>query len=326
MASALIYGHGLIANKLVRTLRDHNIDVYLLSNSSEYVPNTTHIRKDIFSLRRKDLPTVQTVYFIPQPYHGSNIQHRKFYIHALTHLLSLVSQHTKIVYKSSHKVYGNRFGQQTTESSPISFSSDIQKSIRDGEKILEHSPNPFVIVRSADIYQPEQLKQRIANLKISYSHRIHYTNLIHVVDLCNAMHFLSNHVGIFNVSDQASTPLNVIISCLSSKYGLHTPQAKQSLSLAKGVKLSCSKLLALGFKLKYHSVFLSNTHQAKESEDSNIVASNLNLRNDELVFVYNIDFPYKHLANQGILYLQDNDISLKLCSMYLGVDAFLCVM
>lgn len=269
MASALIYGHGLIASKLAQTLRSHNVDVYTLSHISEYIPNTTRIRKDIFNLKTSDLPVVQTIYFIPQPCHGNNAEYRKHHVHALSHLLSIIPHHIKIIYRSTYRVYGNRYGQQTTESSPILFSSEIQKSIRNGEEILEYSPNPFVILRSADIYQPELLKQRIASMNISFSHRIHYTNLIHVSDLCNAMYFLRNHTGIFNVADQASTPLNVILSCLSSKYGLKTHQAKQSRPLTKGVKLSCSKLLALGFKLKYHSVFLSNTHQAKTLQESN---------------------------------------------------------
>ncbi|MEC7030483.1 MAG: transporter substrate-binding domain-containing protein [Pseudomonadota bacterium] len=66
--------------------------------------------------------------------------------------------------------------------------------------------------------------------------------------------------------------------------------------------------------------------QALRSQDPNIVLSSLNLRNDELVFLYHRDFPYQREIDQGLLFLQDNNIAQTFCATYIGEDSSLCVM
>ena len=57
-----------------------------------------------------------------------------------------------------------------------------------------------------------------------------------------------------------------------------------------------------------------------------IMQSAINLRNDELVFLYNKSFPYQDAVDQGIMRLQDKNISVLICAHYLGVDSRLCIL
>lgn len=66
--------------------------------------------------------------------------------------------------------------------------------------------------------------------------------------------------------------------------------------------------------------------QGLRTQNTNIILSILNLRNDELVFLYNKNFPYQSEIDQGLLFLQNNDITQTFCSTYLGDDSHLCVL
>lgn len=63
----------------------------------------------------------------------------------------------------------------------------------------------------------------------------------------------------------------------------------------------------------------------KELPDKDIIQSQINIRNDELVFIFNKDNPYSKQINLGILKLQDNNTSKLICAKYLGVDSRLCI-
>ena len=63
----------------------------------------------------------------------------------------------------------------------------------------------------------------------------------------------------------------------------------------------------------------------KELPAHDVIQSGINMRNDELVFIYNKDFPFSKEVDLGILKLQDNNTSILICARYLGVDSKLCV-
>ena len=64
----------------------------------------------------------------------------------------------------------------------------------------------------------------------------------------------------------------------------------------------------------------------KQNPDRSIIASAINLRNDELVLVFNKQFPLVSQVDSGIMKLQDSNLSIQICSRYLGVDSKLCVL
>jgi ABC-type amino acid transport substrate-binding protein len=65
---------------------------------------------------------------------------------------------------------------------------------------------------------------------------------------------------------------------------------------------------------------------ARQLSSREIIQSGINLRNDELVFLYNKRFPYQDEVDEGILRLQDKNVSMLICAHYLGVDSKLCVL
>lgn len=65
---------------------------------------------------------------------------------------------------------------------------------------------------------------------------------------------------------------------------------------------------------------------AKKQTHNTYILSQLNLRNDELVFYFKRHFIYEKEVNLALLRLQDSNQAKELCAIYLGVDADLCVL
>ena len=60
--------------------------------------------------------------------------------------------------------------------------------------------------------------------------------------------------------------------------------------------------------------------------DSHLIVSQVNLRNDEIAFIFRKDFPYKDEINKGILFMQDNDLSGSICANYIGEKSESCIL
>ena len=60
--------------------------------------------------------------------------------------------------------------------------------------------------------------------------------------------------------------------------------------------------------------------------DNHLIVSQVNLRNDELAFIFRKDFPFKDEINKGILFMQDNNLSGSICANYIGEDSDYCIL
>ena len=60
--------------------------------------------------------------------------------------------------------------------------------------------------------------------------------------------------------------------------------------------------------------------------EPNLIVSDLNIRNDNLAFVFNKSFPFRTNFDQKILELQDTNLGYTICSVYVGDEARNCVM
>ena len=60
--------------------------------------------------------------------------------------------------------------------------------------------------------------------------------------------------------------------------------------------------------------------------DSHLIVSQVNLRNDELAFIFRKDFPYQDEINRGILFMQDNNLSGSICAIYIGKKSEFCIL
>jgi ABC-type amino acid transport substrate-binding protein len=63
----------------------------------------------------------------------------------------------------------------------------------------------------------------------------------------------------------------------------------------------------------------------KAHPELNLVMSNLNLRNDQLAFVFKKGSPLLNMFNEQLLYLQDEGFAVDICSKYVGPKGNLCV-
>ena len=64
----------------------------------------------------------------------------------------------------------------------------------------------------------------------------------------------------------------------------------------------------------------------QDHEKLNLTMSNLNLRNDELAFVFKKGYRLLNRFNQKLLYLQDQGFAENICARHLGDKGNLCVL
>ena len=72
--------------------------------------------------------------------------------------------------------------------------------------------------------------------------------------------------------------------------------------------------------------FITLQKATEKHEDLNLTMSTLNLRNDELAFVFKKDYRLLNRFNQKLLYLQDEGFAENICSRHLGDKGNLCVL
>lgn len=253
MGSVLLYGPQSITQPLTRALKSQRIRAYLAHH--QHIPHKDCIplAKPLFSLTAKDIPLIQTLYYFPnlqQP--GS--QTRQEVIHGLTHLLSIIPPHVKVIYGSSTDIYGDQGGRRVTEQTAIHAIQPLQHALLMGE--AQAKTHPHLILRMGQVYQHfTALNSRIQQGKMCYSQRRVLLNLIHRTDLLRAIFFLNPHTGTFNITDQQPIALNTLLSLLSGRQGIpiHTPRTWKNHT--KGVYASPEKLLSLGFTLQYQKAY-----------------------------------------------------------------------
>jgi ABC-type amino acid transport substrate-binding protein len=71
--------------------------------------------------------------------------------------------------------------------------------------------------------------------------------------------------------------------------------------------------------------YITLENAIKAHPEFNLIMSNLNLRNDQLAFVFTKGSPLLNAFNERLLYLQDEGFAVDICSRYVGPKGNLCI-
>lgn len=263
MGSVLIIGPQKVSMGLTKKFKQLGIRSYTATTENYLDTNTITIKTDIFSLSKSNLPQVSIIYYFPNEPSNRKpdpAQYRKSYFHSLNHLLSIIPSSTKVILGSSDHVYGNQYGATADENTPLNIgaSDSIPYTILAAENLLQSSPNPHTILRLGYIYSDGSVfLNKMLKSKIGFSQRQHIVNFIHIDDLVSACITLLAKTGTYIVSDYQPTPLNTVLSMISSKTGIAVCPPRKQIPCTRGIRLSPAKLLSLGFTFKHPSFTFS---------------------------------------------------------------------
>ena len=257
MRSALIIGCGYVGTTLGHRLSDLGLHVYGIRRNKGQDQKIQMIAQDIFDCNSSDLPPADLIYYLISPDHRTPESYARCYVHGLKHLLSILKYRPqKIILSSSTGIHAENDGQVITELTPIDPCNFKIRALHEAETIIRNLPVPHTIARFSGIYGPgrDRILKKILENKFSFSNHQQYSNRIHLNDCVGALIHLIPKDGTYIVSDPNPTPLNTIISWVSTKYGIPiTLSHTDAPSRPKGKRCSSTKLIESGYQFQYPS-------------------------------------------------------------------------
>ncbi len=282
----LIIGYGYVGQQLGKLLTANtNYNVYATKRT--YI-NQAHgaqmIFKTTMELTEDDFPDVDYVFYCASADTHEVESYQDTYVDELQHVLTLLTKKNHppkhFIYTSSTSVYEVNDGSWVDEKTEVSTHDPFAQKLLAGEKLVEQAPFPSTTVRFSGIYGPTRhpLLNKLMQGNANFCHSTRYSNRIHVIDCARALEHImriQDSEGLYIATDSEPTPINTIISWLSTKTGIPMPEARQHEAAETeggrggNKRASNARLLATGFRLDYQ-----NFHQGFQQIliDSNIVS------------------------------------------------------
>ncbi len=264
----LIIGFGYLGNVLAQLLLKHNHIVSAIKRSPVSDNTDIHfIFKNINDLTIDDLPTCQYVVYCPAPDERNTQEYQHTYVDGVTHVLNLFEQKEippeLFIHISSTSVYGFDDGRWVNEDTPVHPNTETAEILLKAEHQVKASSLNTCIIRFSGIYGPHRmpLVDAVRNKKAHICHDTRYSNRIHIVDcarmIYHVMHLQYNH-GLYIGTDCEPTPINTIVSWLSTHLGIKLPEAKHKLSPEEqhhksNKQLSNERILHTGFRFEFNN-------------------------------------------------------------------------
>lgn len=271
MARFLIVGSGDIGGGLARDLQADGHDVFAMRRSDKPVgTGITTISADV-----SDMETLigqvpdkldYVVYSVASPVFSEE-GYQQYYVQGLTHILALLNQQhnqpKRIFFVSSTSIYPHHDGSWVDESvvpEPTAFAG---RKMLEAEHTLQASENPSTCVRFSGIYGPG--RTRMINQAKSGNHIDPepelWTNRIHRDDCIGVLKFLiekdmakTKLDDVYLATDPTPTTLFEILEWIKERIDDVEPDHDVPEAARRGNKrLSCKRLLDLGYTFKYES-------------------------------------------------------------------------
>lgn len=283
----LIIGYGYVGQELGKYLS--NNPLYTVNAIKRKYMSDVHgvhiIFKPILELTVTDIPDVDYVFYCAGADMRDVASYQATYVDELKYVISLLSQKSKppkhLIYTSSTSVYEVNDGSWVTESSAVKTEDPYSVALLTGEKLVRNAPFPSTVVRFSGIYGPNRhpVLNKLMEGNANFCHSTKYSNRIYITDCARALEHImriEDSEGLYIVSDSEPTPINTIISWLSSKTGTPMPEERHIQAAetegGRGGNKRCSnaRLLATGFRLEYQ-----NYHQGFQQilVDKGIISS-----------------------------------------------------
>ena len=266
----LIIGYGYVGQELGRILCNNpSYDVYAIKRS--YMSDQTGVKiifKPILELTDQDIPDVDYVFYCSSADTKEIDAYQKTYVDELSHCIALLSRKAQMpkhfLYTSSTSVYEVNDGGWVDETTPVQTQDPFSSTLLSGEQRVHDAPFPGTVVRFSGIYGPNRhpVLNKLMEGNANFCHSARYSNRIYVTDCARALEHImriQDSEGLYIATDSEPTPINTIISWLSSKTGIAMPEERQNEAVetegGRGGNKRCSngRLLATGFRLEYQN-------------------------------------------------------------------------
>lgn len=116
------------------------------------------------------------------------------------------------------------------------------------------------------------------------------------------------------------------ISVLKGNIALHEGKKLGAIMVTANSRKQALEMLSKGEVFATSDDFITLKTALEKYEKLDLTMSTLNLRNDELAFVFRKENPLLKRFNQKLLYLQDQGFSQNICARHLGDKGNLCVL
>ena len=264
----LIVGFGYLGGVLASLLSKHHHTISAIKRNPSNTDLDIHfIYKDIFDVTIDDIPTVDFIVYAAAPDKHTEQDYKKTYVDGVGHMLKLYEEKehhpARFIFISSTSVYGYNDGRWVTEDTPPHPTTPTAKLLLQAEQKVNDSPIDSTIIRFSGIYGPN----RMPLLNAVKTHQAHicydtrYSNRIHVVDcarmIYHVMH-LEKNAGLYIGTDCEPTPINTIVSWLSTHLGIQLPESRhnespETIEQKANKKLSNEKILHTGFRFEFNN-------------------------------------------------------------------------
>lgn len=285
----VLVGYGDIAQRLALRLADR--DIVAIARHTPQKPANHHgqwhgLRRDLDQQTRPieaDAPGAIWIYLAPPARAGQTDQRVRRWLTGGT------PAPAGIVYVSTTGVYGHRDGDWTDESVPATPSHDRGRRRLDAERqfhtMATRDRVPLITLRVSGIYSCDRLPlEKIRRgTPVPVGREAPWSNRIHADDLTEILFRLIERIeqqrsvtGVFNVSDNNPSPINLIYQRVATHFGLPqppdaplrtvldqaSPMAREFLSESRRIDASAIQT-ALDWQPRYPSITatLADCHQ-----------------------------------------------------------------
>ena len=266
----LIIGYGYVGQQLGKLLTT-NTSYCVYATKRTYINQAygaQMIFKPTMELTEDDFPDVDYVFYCASADTHEVESYQDTYVDELQHVLTLLTRKNQppkhFIYTSSTSVYEVNDGSWVDENTEVSAQDPFAQMLLAGEQLVAQAPFPGTTVRFSGIYGPNRhpLLNKLMQGNANFCHSTRYSNRIHVIDCARALDHvmrIQDSEGLYIASDSEPTPINTIISWLSTKTGIPMPEARQHEALETeggrggNKRASNARLLATGFRLDYQN-------------------------------------------------------------------------
>jgi nucleoside-diphosphate-sugar epimerase len=169
-----------------------------------------------------------------------------------------------LIYTGRTTVYGEKNGLWVDEETPITPQEERESKLYETEKILlslEELSWDVCILRIAEVYGPGyEISQKIKNKSDYFSPLLasHFTNMIHLDDIVNAINFILDHnlKGIYNLVDDDHQTLKELLEEITKK--LKLPPIRWNPKLTR---MTYNNMRVSNHKIKSEGYLLLHPHR-----------------------------------------------------------------
>lgn len=264
MARVLIVGGGYIGNPLAYALAQEGNRVFVIKRSNDYYDHghISLIKSDLFDL--DELPQVDAIVYLVSADDKSKTAYEAAYLDGPAKIWQLCKHNPpkRFIFASSTAVYPFDDGSWVDEATVLPKATAMNGlCLQEAEKhILSLQCDP-IITRIGGIYGPKRyyIIDQIKKGRLHMTDKPVFTNRIHQKDCIRALHHLFNLPDVdpvYNLVDSTPTPVNELISWLSTTMGVYSPvpsQATDHFHSKTNKKVSNARLLETLFEFVYPS-------------------------------------------------------------------------